>query len=152
MPTSRPENGTGSKSATRPEQDLELSEEGKLQRAREEQKGEHKGQHEGQSEDKHQGSQGGHPGNHVEGDEPDTEAEVNGVDEAYIMAYLGRHVCPQDLPSTDGQEVACGGTMTPVGVRGDVYACNMCNFERKESERVAELERMYQTVTNEAGQ
>lgn len=73
-------------------------------------------------------------------------------DEAYVMAYLGRHVCPQEAPSVGEEEAACGGTMTPVGVHGDTYACNMCGFERLESERVAQLEKMYQAVAKECGQ
>ena len=79
----------------------------------------------------------------------DSAEDYEVPDEAYIMAYLGRHVCPQELPTADEEEEACGGTMTPVGVHGDTYACNMCGFERLESERLAELEKMYQAVAQE---
>lgn len=79
----------------------------------------------------------------------DSAEEYEVPDEAYIMAYLGRHVCPQELPRADEEEEACGGTMTPVGVHGDTYACNMCGFERLELERLAELEKMYQAVAQE---
>jgi len=82
----------------------------------------------------------------------DSAEEYEVPDEAYIMAYLGRHVCPQELPTANGEEEACGGTMTPVGVYGDTYACNMCGFERLESERLAELEKMYQAVAQEVQQ
>jgi len=82
----------------------------------------------------------------------DSAEEYEVPDEAYIMAYLGRHVCPQELRTANGKEEACGGTMTPVGVHGDTYACNMCGFERLESERLAELEKMYQAVAQEVQQ
>ncbi len=82
----------------------------------------------------------------------DSAEEYEVPDEAYIMAYLGRHVCSQELPIANGEEEACGGTMTPVGVHGDTYACNMCGFERLESERLAELEKMYQAVAQEVEQ
>lgn len=76
----------------------------------------------------------------------DTESEDGEADEAYVMAYLGRHMCPQELQSG----VACGGSMTPVGVHGDTYVCNMCDFERSETERIAELARTFQSVMDEA--
>ncbi len=90
-------------------------------------------------------------GSHADSAE-DSAEDYEVPDEAYIMAYLGRHVCPQDLPTANGEEEACGGTMTPVGVHGDTYACNMCGFERLESERLAELEKMYQAVAQEVQQ
>lgn len=76
----------------------------------------------------------------------DAETGDGEVDEAYVMAYVGRHMCPQELQSG----VACGGTMTPVGVYGDTYVCNMCDFERSETERIAELARTFQAVMDEA--
>lgn len=76
----------------------------------------------------------------------DAETEDGEADEAYVMAYLGRHMCPQEVQSG----VACGGSMTPVGVHGDTYVCNMCDFERSETERVAELARTFQFVMDEA--
>jgi len=82
----------------------------------------------------------------------DSAEDYEVPDEAYIMAYLGRHVCPQELLTANEEEEACGGTMTPVGVHGDTYACNMCGFERLESERLAELEKMYQAVAQEVQQ
>ncbi|DBB01084.1 hypothetical protein WJX77_011591 [Trebouxia sp. C0004] len=92
--------------------------------------------------------QGMNEGSHA--DSAEDSAEDHEVpDEAYIMAYLGRHVCPQELPAANEEEGVCGGTMTPVGVHGDAYACNMCGFERLESERLAELEKMYQAVAQE---
>ena len=72
------------------------------------------------------------------------------VDEAYVMAYLDRHMCPQEVQSAHMSGEACGGTMTPIGVHGDTYVCNMCDFERSESERIAELSRMFQEVSDEA--
>ena len=90
-------------------------------------------------------------GSHADSAE-DSAEEYEVPDEAYIMAYLGRHVCPQELPTANGEEEACGGTMTPVGVYGDTYACNMCGFEQLESERLAELEKMYQAVAQEVQQ
>ena len=83
--------------------------------------------------------------------QPDAETE-DGVDEAYVMAYLGRHCCSQPMAaSQEGQDAMCGGTMTPVGIHGDVYACNMCSHERLESERVAELERAHEEVAAKEG-
>ena len=90
-------------------------------------------------------------GSHADSAE-DSAEDYEVPDEAYIMAYLGRHVCPQELPAANEEEEACGGTMTPVGVHGDTYACNMCGFERLESERLAELEKMYQAVAQEVQQ
>ena len=80
-------------------------------------------------------------------DDGNEEAEV---DEAYVMAYLGRHMCPQEMHSAHMSGAACGGTMTPVGVHGDTYVCNMCDFERSESERIAELSRTFQEMSDEA--
>lgn len=76
--------------------------------------------------------------------------EEEEVDEAYVMAYLGRHMCPQEVQSGDMSGEVCGGTMTPVGVHGDTYVCNMCDFERNESERIAELSRTFQEISDEA--
>ena len=76
--------------------------------------------------------------------------EEEEVDEAYVMAYLGRHMCPQEVQSAHMSGAACGGTMTPVGVHGDIYVCNMCDFERSESERIAELSRTFQEISDEA--
>ena len=90
-------------------------------------------------------------GSHADSAE-DSAEDYEVPDEAYIMAYLGRHVCSQELPTANGDEEACGGTMTPVGVHGDTYACNMCGFERLESERLGELEKMYQAVAQEVQQ
>ena len=88
--------------------------------------------------------------------DPDLDAEeavtrTGEVDEAYVMAYLGRHMCPQEVGSS-AEGGVCGGAMTPVGVHGDTYACNMCGFERSESERIAELARTFQAVSDEAQQ
>ena len=74
-----------------------------------------------------------------------------GMDTAYIMAFLDRHVCPQELPANVAAEVSmCGGTMAPEQLDGDVYECNMCGYKRCESERIAELEQTYLQVQAEA--
>lgn len=91
-----------------------------------------------------------HCGNGVTADAVDDGTEEGEVDEAYVMAYLGRHMCPQEVQSAHMSGAACGGTMTPVGVHGDTYVCNMCDFERSESERIAELSRTFQEVVEEA--
>lgn len=71
-----------------------------------------------------------------------------GVDEAYIMAYLDRHVCDQEFSiGSDNNAMICGGTMAPCGVNSDEYECNMCGYTRSEAERIAKLERMYLEVT-----
>ena len=84
--------------------------------------------------------------------DPDADhcSEDGEVDEAYVMAYLGRHMCPQEVQSADVSGGACGGTMTPVGVHGDTYVCNMCDFERSEQGRIAELARTFQEIGGEA--
>lgn len=70
-----------------------------------------------------------------------SEAADGQVDEAYVMAYLDRHMCDKALQSADQDETIYGGDMTLVGVHGDTYACNMCSFERGGTERVAGQER-----------
>ena len=90
-------------------------------------------------------------------DEPDadameTQAADDKVDEPYVMAYLGRHMCPQTGGPADEEGEVCGGAMTPVGVHGDTYVCNMCGFERSESERVAQLAQTFQDVSVEVRQ
>lgn len=70
-----------------------------------------------------------------------SEAADGQVDEAYVMAYLDRHMCHKALQSADQDETIYGGDMTLVGVHGDTYACNMRSFERGETERVAGQER-----------
>lgn len=89
-------------------------------------------------------------GDGVPADAVDDGTEEDEVDEAYVMAYLGRHLCPQEVQSAHMSGAACGGTMTPVGVHGDTYVCNMCDFERSEIERIAELSRTFQEVVDEA--
>lgn len=84
------------------------------------------------------------------GDGTTADVVEEAVDEAYIMAYLGRHMCPQEVQSAHMSGEACGGTMTPVGVHGDTYVCNMCDYERSESERIAELSRMFQEISDDA--
>ena len=91
-----------------------------------------------------------HSGDGVTAAAVDDGTEEDEVDEAYVMAYLGRHMCPQEVQSAHMSGAACGGTMTPVGVHGDTYVCNMCDFERSESERIAELSRTFQEVVDEA--
>ena len=82
-------------------------------------------------------------------EEDDESADA--VDEAYVMAYLGRHCCSQSVGSQkESEDAICGGTMTPVGIHGDMYACNMCGHERLESERIAELEEINDRVAKEA--
>ena len=84
------------------------------------------------------------------GDEEEDLDSEGAIDEAYVMAYLGRHCCSQTIVArTDSGGAVCGGTMTPVGIHGDVYACNMCGHEHLESERVAELERLYHSMATE---
>ena len=84
------------------------------------------------------------------GIEEEDDGSEDAIDEAYVMAYLGRHCCSQTTSAKkDSESAVCGGTMTPVGIHGDVYACNMCGHERLESERVAELERLYDSMTTE---
>ena len=85
-----------------------------------------------------------HGGNAVDGGNEKEE-----VDEAYVMAYLGRHMCPQEVQCGDMSREVCGGSMTPVGALGDTYVCNMCDFERSESERIAELSRTFQEISSE---
>ena len=63
------------------------------------------------------------------------------VDEAYVMAYLGRHMCHKALQSADQDEKIYGGAMTLVGLRGETYACNKCSLERSKTERVDGQER-----------
>lgn len=75
----------------------------------------------------------------------------DGMDAAYIMAFLDRHVCPQELPASVAAEFSmCGGTMAPSQPDSDVYECNMCGYNRRESERIAELEQTYLQVQAEA--
>ena len=82
----------------------------------------------------------------------DSQSPDDEVDEAYVMAYLGRHMCPQEAVSADEEGGVCGGAMTPVGVHGDTYVCNMCGYERSESERVAELAQTFHDVSEEVRQ
>lgn len=93
----------------------------------------------------------GLPESHAELHSTADEGEGTGdVDGAYIMAYLSRHCCYQQSGMSEtGEAAVCGGTMTPVGVHGSVYACNMCGHERLESERISELEKMHEAVTAE---
>ena len=164
----RPHGETETELITKPKQEAQAG-------CEEQQDGQHDRQSQGEQgtpqrqQEANEGEQG-----HQEGDEGQADSKTyNGVDEAYVMAYLGRHVCPQELPlANKGQntackgqesiaegeelvsegETACGGTMAPVGIHGDLYTCNMCNCERLESDRVAELERVFQAVAQEAEQ
>ena len=82
----------------------------------------------------------------------DSKSPDDEVDEAYVRAYVGRHMCPQEAVSADEEGGVCGGAMTPVGVHGDTYVCNMCGYERSESERVAELAQTFHDVSEEVRQ
>lgn len=74
-------------------------------------------------------------------------AVVNEVDAAYIMAFLDRHICPQETPAAGTQDVnVCGGTMAPHEADMDLYTCNMCGITRSETTRIAELEQAYLAV------
>ena len=76
----------------------------------------------------------------------------DGVDAAYIMAFLDRHVCPQELPTGISTEASlCGGTMAPCEPKSDVYECNMCGHTRHESQRIADLEEAYLAIQAEEG-
>lgn len=76
----------------------------------------------------------------------------DGVDAAYIMAFLDRHVCPQELPTATSTESSlCGGTVAPCELKSDVYECNMCGHTRHESKRVADLEEAYLAIQAEEG-
>ena len=74
----------------------------------------------------------------------------DGVDAAYIMAFLDRHVCHQELPTGRSTEASlCGGTMAPCELKSDVYECNMCGHTRHESKRIADLEEAYLAIQAE---
>jgi len=147
----RPDDGAETEPARALQQGAEVSQWQERHEGRDEGRSqEHEGQH-GKSDEGLDEQQCMKEGSHADSAE-DSAEDYEVPDEAYIMAYLGRHVCPQELPIANEEEEACGGTMTPVGVHGDTYACNMCGFERLESERLAELEKMYQAVAQEVQQ